>query len=159
MPANVSDIVFDLKGQTEATERGKKFWNNNEVEMKFLWVDKGSQTCQRATKLWHGEHELWTGRGLWQQTGALWSFSGQLSVWNRKADLHQAVTFQGNIAGKPRYFVHSMAHISPHNHIILRLQRRCNIWSKKIKSYFYTFQHGIGRKGVFSGSVWGARCS
>lgn len=36
MPANVSDIVFDLKGQTEATERGKKFWNNNEVEMKFL---------------------------------------------------------------------------------------------------------------------------
>lgn len=35
MAANVSDMVFNLQGQTELTERGKKFWKTSEVEMNF----------------------------------------------------------------------------------------------------------------------------
>jgi len=48
MAANISDIVFDLKGQTELTERGKKFWNNNEVEMKFSFEREWIKAVRRA---------------------------------------------------------------------------------------------------------------
>ena len=44
----MSDIVFDLEGQTELTERGKKFWNNNEVEMKFSYEREWIKAVRRA---------------------------------------------------------------------------------------------------------------
>ena len=50
MAANLSDIVFDLKGQTELTERGKKFWNTNEVEMKFSFEREWIKAVRRARR-------------------------------------------------------------------------------------------------------------
>ena len=44
----MSDIVFDLKGQTELTERGKKFGNNSEVEMKFSLESEWIKAIRRA---------------------------------------------------------------------------------------------------------------
>jgi len=44
------------------------------------------------TSKWYDEEdEPWTGKGLWQQTAAVWSFGERLSVWNWKADLRQGV--------------------------------------------------------------------
>ena len=50
MAAKLSDIVFDLKGQTELTERGKKFWNTNEVEMKFSFEREWIKAVRRARR-------------------------------------------------------------------------------------------------------------
>ena len=48
MAANLSDIVFDLKGHTELTEREKKLWNSNEVEMKFSFEREWIKAVRRA---------------------------------------------------------------------------------------------------------------
>ena len=77
MAANMSDIVFDLKGQTEATERGKKFWNNNEVEMKFSFQREWIKEVRRA----RGRPDYGMGnmnRGLEEVCGNKLELSGPL---------------------------------------------------------------------------------
>ena len=44
----MSDLVFDLKGQTELRERGERFWNNNEEEMKFSFEHEWLKAVRRA---------------------------------------------------------------------------------------------------------------
>ena len=48
MPANLSDIVFNLKGQTELTKRDQMFWNTSEVEMKFSFEREWIKAVRRA---------------------------------------------------------------------------------------------------------------
>ena len=44
----MSDIIFDLKGQTEVTERGKNFGIIYEVEMKFSFEREWKKAVRRA---------------------------------------------------------------------------------------------------------------
>jgi len=48
MAANTSDIALDFKGRTKFTERGKKFWNNHEVETKFLFEREWIKAVRRT---------------------------------------------------------------------------------------------------------------
>ena len=48
MAANLSDVVFNLKGQTELTGRGQNFWNTSEVEMKFSFKHEWIKAVRRA---------------------------------------------------------------------------------------------------------------
>ena len=52
MAANLTDVVFNLKGQTELTERGQNIWNTSKVEMKFSfereWIKKEKPPYKNA---------------------------------------------------------------------------------------------------------------
>ena len=63
---------FERPNQTEFTERGERFWNNNEEEMKFSfereWLKAVRRARGRPNYAMGKVHEPWTRRGLWQQT-------------------------------------------------------------------------------------------
>ena len=44
----MSDLVFDLKGQTELRERGERFLNNSEEEMKFSFEREWLKAVRRT---------------------------------------------------------------------------------------------------------------
>ena len=48
MAADLREIVIDLRGNTENTEREKKFWNVNEVEINLLSSGSGIKAIRRA---------------------------------------------------------------------------------------------------------------
>ena len=77
MPANLSDIVFNLKDQTEFTERGQKFWNTREVEMKFSF----ERECIKAVSWARGRPNYGMGNmnhGLEEVCGNKRELSGPL---------------------------------------------------------------------------------
>ena len=77
MPANLSDIVFNLKDQTEFTERGQKFWNTREVEMKFSF----KRECIKAVSWARGRPNYGMGNmnhGLEEVCGNKRELSGPL---------------------------------------------------------------------------------
>ncbi|CAH3017901.1 unnamed protein product [Porites evermanni] len=50
MAADLREIVIDLRGNTENTEREKKFWNVNEVEMKSTFEREWIKAIRRARR-------------------------------------------------------------------------------------------------------------
>ena len=50
MVADLREIVIDLRGNTENTEREKKFWNVNEVEMKSTFEREWIKAIRRARR-------------------------------------------------------------------------------------------------------------
>ena len=50
MAADLREIVIDLTGNTENTEREKKFWNVNEVEMKSTFEREWIKAIRRARR-------------------------------------------------------------------------------------------------------------
>ena len=60
MAANFSNRAFNFESQTELAER-KKVWNNNEVEIRFLfecdWIKEVDWPVEDPTMAW--------GTGLW----------------------------------------------------------------------------------------------
>jgi len=48
MAVDLSEIVFDFKGKASETERSDKFWNVNEVEMKFSFEREWIKAVRRA---------------------------------------------------------------------------------------------------------------
>ena len=50
MAADLREIVIDLRGNTENTERVKKFWNVNEVEMKSTFEREWIKAIRRARR-------------------------------------------------------------------------------------------------------------
>ena len=50
MAANLREVIIHLKGETGSTEREKKFWNVNKVEMKFSFERKWIKTVRRARR-------------------------------------------------------------------------------------------------------------
>ncbi|CAH3178107.1 unnamed protein product [Porites evermanni] len=50
MVADLQEIVIDLRGNTENTEREKKFWNVNEVEMKSTLEREWIKAIRRARR-------------------------------------------------------------------------------------------------------------
>ena len=47
---NLSEVIFDLRGQTGLSERGNKFWNTSEVEMKFPFEREWIKAVRRARR-------------------------------------------------------------------------------------------------------------
>ena len=56
MAANSSEVVFDLRGQTDFSERGKTFWNASELELKFSfereWMKARGEQKDDQTMVW-----------------------------------------------------------------------------------------------------------
>ena len=56
MAANSSEVVFDLRGQTDFSERGKTFWNTSELELKFSfereWIKAVRRQKDDQTMVW-----------------------------------------------------------------------------------------------------------
>ena len=50
MAANLSEVVFDLRGQTDFSERGKTFWNASELELKFSFEREWMKAVRRAKR-------------------------------------------------------------------------------------------------------------
>ena len=50
MAANLSEVVFDLRGQTDFSERGKTFWNASELELKFSFEREWIKAVRRAKR-------------------------------------------------------------------------------------------------------------
>ena len=50
MAANSSEVVFDLRGQTDFSERGKTFWNASELELKFSFEREWIKAVRRAKR-------------------------------------------------------------------------------------------------------------
>ena len=50
MAADLREIVIDLRGNAENTEREKKFWNVNEVEMKSTFEREWIKAIRRARR-------------------------------------------------------------------------------------------------------------
>jgi len=50
MAADLREVILDLKGETGSTERAKKFWNVNEVEMKFSFEREWIKAVRRARR-------------------------------------------------------------------------------------------------------------
>ena len=50
MAANSSEVVFDLRGQTDFSERGKTFWNTGELELKFSFERGWIKAVRRAKR-------------------------------------------------------------------------------------------------------------
>ena len=50
MAANLSVVVFDLRGQTHFSERGKTFWNASVLELKFSFEREWIKAVRRAKR-------------------------------------------------------------------------------------------------------------
>ena len=50
MAANLSEVVFDLRGQTDFSERGKTFWNTSELELKFSFEREWIKAVRQAKR-------------------------------------------------------------------------------------------------------------
>ena len=50
MAANLSEVVFDLRGQTDFSERGKTFWNASELELKFSFEREWIKAVRQAKR-------------------------------------------------------------------------------------------------------------
>ncbi|CAH3146376.1 unnamed protein product, partial [Pocillopora meandrina] len=48
--ANLSEVVFDLRGQTDFSERGKTFWKASELELKFSFEREWIKAVRRAKR-------------------------------------------------------------------------------------------------------------
>ena len=116
IPANFCDVVFYLKGQTEVTERGQKFWNTSEVEMKVSFEREWIKAVRRAKgrpnssigNMNHGPEEV---------CGNKLELSGPL-VDSYLLEIGKQMSFQDSIAWKPCNPLHPLADISPHYRLI-----------------------------------------
>ena len=117
----MSDIVLDLKVQTELIE-GKKFWNNNEVELKFSFEREWIKAVRRA----RGRPNYGMGNmngGLEEVCGNKLELSGPLvDSYLFQIGKQISSTLEGSIASKSSNSAHSLANISPHNRIVSRLR-------------------------------------
>ena len=146
MAANLSDIVFDLKDQTELIREGEKFWNTNEVEMKFSFEREWTKAVRRARRPNYSMGNM--NGGLEEVCGIKLELSGPLvDSYLLEIGKHISTKLSHSKAtslGSPVVLFIPWP-IFRHITVLFRgYGGEVNFDDKKIKNYFHTIQHGNG---------------